>query len=143
VETYDLSCCMSWCFVDAECSTAIEWHVVPGMFYSFSTCPQSPEVILEPHKCEFGERNVRTIAKDHVIDRASPDVEPPTFAESAEPLSGAITQGESVVYVTYVMEATARQPLVVVMTYTDPPNTLGSANVSAPAVEGMGCSACC
>ena len=58
--TFDSSCCMPWCLVDGACASAIPWAAVPGLFYSFATCPGLPPRALAAPTCEFGERKVRS-----------------------------------------------------------------------------------
>mmetsp|Transcript_3254 Transcript_3254/g.9231 ORF Transcript_3254/g.9231 Transcript_3254/m.9231 type:complete len:777 (-) Transcript_3254:16-2346(-) len=141
-------CCQSWCFVDSTCTSAVAFPVAArpnsdaegfenfsNIFVSYDICKDNAAKL---DSCIWrtggGVIDVRTIARDHVLNQGSrggTTYDPAREGETVVPSGGSIANNETFIYVVGAAPPQGAGPqsdatkFVVTLTWTDPPGLPG------------------
>ena len=125
------TCCKSWCFVSDSCSLGEIKPYLPGVHVAYEICKNQEEVLED---CPFRDKSVKRLVNLHVIDHIISDDTSPdawgTYATAQEgPIGNSLAENETISYNLTILGASMQDPLVITMTFTDPPGELSRGDV--------------
>ena len=123
-------CCQSWCFVSASCSLGETKPYLPGVHVAYDICKNQEEVL---EGCPFRDKSVKRLLRSFSIDHfISDDTSPDAWGTYAIPeglIGNSLAENETISYNLTILGASMQDPLVITMTFTDPPGELSRGDV--------------